>query len=81
MNDHGLLKEKSCSGLILALLLMIPPSLSAQNTEINLPAGWAEDAPVLASLVEFTRSESDLRVAVIRYVEDKASIGRRYEVH
>lgn len=81
MNDHGLLKEKSCSGLIFALLLMIPPSLSAQNTEINLPAGWAEDAPVLASLVEFTRSESDLRVAVIRYVEDKASIGRRYEVH
>ncbi len=81
MNDRRLLNEIACSGLIFALLMMIPPSLSAQNPEINLPAGWAEDAPVLASLVEFTRSESDLRVAVIRYVEDKASLGRRYEVH
>lgn len=66
--------------LVLAALLMVPCVLLAQNDEINLPAGWEGDAPVLSSLVEFARSESNLRVAVKRYVEDKASIKRRYEV-
>jgi Bacterial protein of unknown function (DUF885) len=42
--------------------------------------GWAQDVPVLSSLVAFARAESDLRVAVSRYLEDRAAILRRYEV-
>ena len=69
-----------CSKLLFAVLLMMPHGLRAQNAEIDLPTGWEGDAPVLSSLVNFARSESNLRVAVKRYVEDKASIKRRYEV-
>ena len=36
--------------------------------------------PELSTLVTFARGESDLRVAVVRYLEDKAAIERRYEV-
>ena len=67
--------NKSC-----LLLLLTPCSLLAQNSDIILPEGWDDDPPKLASLVTFARGESDLRVAVVRYLEDKAAIGRRYEV-
>ena len=67
--------NKSC-----LLLLLSPCCLLAQNSDIILPEGWGDDPPELRSLVTFARSESDLRVAVIRYVEDKAAIERRYEV-
>ena len=66
--------------LLLTMFLTIPGGLYAQNVEINISKGWEGDPPLLSSLVEFTRSESNLRVAVKRYVEDKASIKRRYEV-
>lgn len=62
------------------LLLLSPCSLLAQNSDIILPEGWGDDPPELTSLVTFARGESDLRVAVVRYVEDKAAIERRYEV-
>jgi hypothetical protein len=39
-----------------------------------------QDPPVIGSLVEFAQSESDLRVAVTRYVQDLAALGRRYPV-
>ena len=65
---------------IIIILLIIPSDLLAQNSEINIPKGWEKDPPVLASLVDFTKSESNLRVAIIRYIEDKESINRRYEV-
>lgn len=42
--------------------------------------GWAEDPPVLGTLVEFSRRESDLRLALDRYALDLAAILRRYEV-
>ena len=42
--------------------------------------GWGDDPPALSSLVAFARTESDLRVAVDRYLLDKAAIERRYEV-
>jgi uncharacterized protein (DUF885 family) len=71
---------KSFSTLIYSVLLVIPCVLYAQNAEINISKGWAEDPPILSSLIDFTKSESNLRVAVKRYVEDKASIKRRYEV-
>lgn len=52
----------------------------AQTTPPAPPAGWAGDPPVISSLVAFSRTESDLRVAVNRYLLDKAAIERRYEV-
>ncbi|TRO86632.1 DUF885 domain-containing protein [Glycocaulis profundi] len=52
------------------------PALSQQDA---LP-GWSQDPPVIGSLVEFAQTESDLRVAVTRYVQDLAALGRRYPV-
>lgn len=65
---------------ICLLLLLIPYSLLAQNADVILPQGWGDDPPELASLVTFARGESELRIAVTRYLEDKAAIERRYEV-
>ncbi len=65
--------KKSC-----LLLLLIPCSLLAQNSDIILPDGWDDDPPELASLVTFARGESDLRVAVVRYLEDKAATFSRF---
>jgi len=67
--------NKSC-----LLLLLLPYSLLAQNSDVILPEGWDDDPPELTSLVTFARGESELRVAVIRYLEDKSAIERRYEV-
>jgi uncharacterized protein (DUF885 family) len=44
------------------------------------PASWAADPPELASLVAFDRGQSDLRVAVDRYREDRAALFRRWDV-
>jgi len=62
------------------LLLLVPYNLLAQDANVFLPEGWADDPPALVSLVSFARGESELRVAVNRYLEDKAAIERRYEV-
>jgi hypothetical protein len=62
------------------LLMLLPCSLFAQNNNLVLPAGWDGDPPALTSLVVFARGESDLRVAVNRYLLDKEAIERRYEV-
>ena len=66
--------------LVFTVFMTKPGGLYAQNAEINISKGWEEDPPVLSSLIDFTNSESNMRVAVKRYVEDKASIKRRYEV-
>jgi len=62
------------------LLLLISGNAMAQHADVVLPEGWGDDPPILGSLVAFARGESDLRVAVSRYVKDKAAIERRYEV-
>jgi uncharacterized protein (DUF885 family) len=54
---------------------MLSAALPAQDA-----AGRAPDPPALAGLVSFARGESDLRVAVRRYLDDLAAIQRRYEV-
>lgn len=64
---------------LIPLMLAAPALLHAQQAVLP-PAGWSDDPPVLASLVEFADAESDLRVAVTRYLEDKAAIERRYPV-
>ena len=48
--------------------------------QVATPAPWAADPPALASLVAFDRSQSDLRVAVDRYREDRAALLRRWDV-
>jgi len=65
---------------IYLLLLLTPCGLFAQSNDVILPQGWGDDPPKLASLITFARGESELRVVIVRYLEDKAAIGRRYEV-
>ncbi len=68
---------KAC--LLLALCIL-PASLVAQGPRAIADGGWAQDPPALSSLVAFARGQSELRVAVTRYLEDRAVIQRRYEV-
>jgi hypothetical protein len=63
----------------IACLVHASAELRAQPAR-GADTGWAQDAPVLSSLVAFARSESDLRIGVSRYLEDRAAILRRYEV-
>jgi uncharacterized protein (DUF885 family) len=60
------------------LLLAISSPSPAQG--VVAASGWADDPPALEALVAFARSGSDLRVAVERYLADKAAIERRYPV-
>lgn len=41
---------------------------------------WTDDPPPIAPLVDFAQDESDLRVAVTHYLQDIASVQRRYPV-
>ena len=68
---------------VLALLIVsvLAPSIGSTQSVASRPkGGWSDDPPALASLVDAARTESDLRVAVDRYLLDKAAIERRYEV-
>lgn len=66
--------------LAFAALCAAAPVAQAQPQETAALQGWAEDPPALSALVAFARTESDLRAATVRYVEDRAAIGRRYPV-
>jgi hypothetical protein len=55
-------------------------TLLAQSNAPGSLRGWDGDPPALSSLTAFARTESDLRVAVDRYLSDKAALERRYEV-
>jgi uncharacterized protein (DUF885 family) len=67
-----------------ALVLVVASAISAtaataQATPPAAPA-WAQDPPALASLVDFNRGQSDLRVAVQRYSQDRNALLRRWDV-
>ena len=62
------------------LFLLAPAGALAENPNLILPPGWADDPPAIDSLVAFARGESDLRNAISRYVLDREAIERRYEV-
>ena len=64
----------------LALLILMPFLAQAQDSAPPLTPGWEADPPAVTSLVDFSRGQSDLRVAIERYLLDKAAIERRYEV-
>ena len=68
--------------LLSVTVLALAPALTAaaRDTKSSPAPGWAADVPDVAALVDLARGESDLRTAVIRYVEDKAAIERRYPV-
>src|SRR5688500_17839047 len=63
-----------------AIAAALPAAVAAQPSAHRPGTGWGGDPPPLAPLVALARSQSDLRVAVERYVQDKAAIERRYEV-
>ena len=67
------------SGPLSALLpaLLLPGLVWAQDEKA---APWAGDPPALSSLVEFARDDSNLRTAVVRYLQDTAALQRRYPV-
>ena len=63
-----------------ALAGVVLPAVLGAQSGAPPAAGWGADPPSLAPLVTLARSASDLRMAVDRYVLDKAAIERRYEV-
>ena len=81
MKTTGTKMRSQFRWLLLASLLATPSFSSAQSAAPKPPEGWAEDPPALSSLVAFAHEESDLRVAIVRYLEDKSAIERRYPVH
>src|SRR5262245_44451900 len=70
---------RTAGSLAGALVLTLTASAAAQPQPAPA-SSWASDPPALSSLVTFAQTESDLRVAVLRYKEDEAAIGRRYPV-
>ncbi len=62
------------------LFLLIPDVLLAQKSAISPNPTWADDPPALSTLVDFAQTESKLRVAIERYLQDQAAIERRYPV-
>jgi hypothetical protein len=68
------------ASLILTLSLALPTPASAQAAATPPAAAWAADPPSLAPLVEFDRAQSDLRVAVERFTEDRSALLRRWDV-
>jgi len=63
-------------GLALALAAAAPcASLDAQEVP-----GWAEPIPDLDEVAELDRAESDYRLVLTRYVEDRGALLRRWDV-
>ena len=77
--ESAAMQRKSLITAVILVTLSIAP-LRAQTRAPQPANGWAGYPPELAPLVAFARTESDLRVAVDRYLLDKAAIERRYEV-
>jgi len=73
-----------------ALLLLVPlapvsaaaqgPASAPADVRPQVTATWAGDPPAVASLVEFDRAQSDLRVAMERFSEDRSALLRRWDV-
>ncbi len=67
--------------LAMAMLLVLTAAGSVRGQAVNVaPEGWEVDSPVLSSLVDFNQGQSDLRVAVERFDQDRRALLRRYDV-
>lgn len=66
----------------LALVTLLAPALPASrlSAQTGSESSWAQDPPALSSLVDFGRGQSDLRVAVERYSQDRSALLRRWDV-
>jgi len=69
---------RALARIVPAVALLLSPS-PGRAQAASEPA-WAQDPPAIASLVDFGRNQSDLRVAVERFREDRAALGRRWDV-
>ena len=58
----------------------LPTAIRAQTLENPPQEGVVADVPSLDDLVSFANGQSDLRVALERYAEDRAALHRRYDV-
>ena len=63
------------TALAFLAVLALPLPAASQGQATGL-----EDPPTLDALVDFSREQSDLQVAVIRYREDRAALMRRYDI-
>ena len=70
--------KAACVLAVLAVAVAAAPS-SGQTNGVG-DASWASDPPDLSELVAFAETESALRVAVNRFIEDRAAVARRYPV-
>jgi hypothetical protein len=66
----------ACATLIAAAAW---PANAQTGAAVSGP-GWEQESPALGALVAFERESSDLRVAVVRYEEDRAALLRRHDV-
>ncbi|HEX6069224.1 MAG TPA: DUF885 family protein [Longimicrobiaceae bacterium] len=74
---HSMTPMRSGFAFFAVGLLAAAPALAQAPVA---PDGWETDVPALSSLVAFDRGQSDLRVAVDRFSEDRAALRRRYDV-
>jgi hypothetical protein len=80
---HGFLRPGYFAARIVALLvvpavLMAVSGCEGEGPEEPMP-GWAQDPPVLESLVELARSESELRTALSSYSSGRGAMLRSLE--
>ena len=66
--------------LMTSWVLAAPVSAVSQTLENPPREGVVADVPSLDDLVSFANGQSDLRVALERYAEDRAALHRRYDV-
>jgi uncharacterized protein (DUF885 family) len=68
-------------GVLLAAVLAANPTAAVAQTLENPPAdGVLADVPTIEDLMSFAEGQSDLRIALERYREDRAALYRRYDV-
>jgi uncharacterized protein (DUF885 family) len=73
-----MIRKASPAALVaLAAGLILPSPASGQETPERPELG---DPPALDALVAFTRGQSDMRAAIVRYEEDRRALGRRYDI-
>jgi uncharacterized protein (DUF885 family) len=66
--------------VVAASVVAVTENATAQTSRARKSGDWSADPPALTALVDAARTESDLRVAVDRYLLDKAALERRYPV-
>lgn len=71
---------KELLAIIIFVCMSCPTTLFAQENDLALEPSWAESPPDISTLVNFAEKESEMRIAVTRYLEDKGALQRRYPV-